>query len=391
MDFKQRFLTAMNHEEPDRVPVMGLIMDPATVNEILRRKAVDFPAMLRKPVLRGAIRRLLNTSWFWDRMYYDNFSGALKGAIELGFDANWTIYAFMQLEPDPKSALGMVWHDVFGRAWEMDSDDKGNMSVNYTRALCTDEADWEAWVERKAPLFDRVIANATRFHERLVREYGDRILPIGYAAPGIFENSWQAIGFVNFTKLVYEKPEFVRRVVEFQTDFYLRYLEGVMKSGVEVVLGGDDLGQKTGPLMRPELIEELYGESYRRVSSLVHGNGKKFVFHSCGQIYRFLDHFVDWGFDGIITMEPTAGMELAKVREHVGHKLVLIGNLDVSRLLVRGSREEVEAAVKKAIRDAASGGGYVLSAAHSHPFVDPARLRWMVEAARRHGRYPIAV
>jgi len=77
------------------------------------------------------------------------------------------------------------------------------------------------------------------------------------------------------------------------------------------------------------------------------------------------------------------------VREQVGHDLVLIGNLDVSRLLVNGTRAEVEEAVKRAIRDAARGGGYVLSAAHSHPFVDPERLRWMVEAAHEHGRYPI--
>jgi hypothetical protein len=345
--------------------------------------------MLRKPLLRGAIRRLLNSNWYWNRMYYGNFSGAVEGAIELGFDANWTIYAYMQLQPDPESPIGVVWHDVFGRVWEMGSDDRGNMSVNYTRALCDGEERWEAWAAEKAPLFERVIANATAFHQRLANEYGDRILPIGYAAPGIFENSWQAIGFVNFTKFVYEKPEFVKRVVAFHTDFYLRYLAGVMQSGVEVVLGGDDLGQKTGPLMRPELIEKLFGESYRRVAELVHRSGKKFVFHSCGRIYEFLERFVDWGFDGIITMEPTAGMELSKVREQVGHDLVLIGNLDVSRLLVNGTRAEVEEAVKRAIRDAARGGGYVLSAAHSHPFVDPERLRWMVEAAHEHGRYPI--
>jgi uroporphyrinogen decarboxylase len=164
-----------------------------------------------------------------------------------------------------------------------------------------------------------------------------------------------------------------------------------MESGVEVVLGGDDLGHKTGPLMRPQLVEKFFGESYRRVSDLVHRSGKKLVFHSCGRIYEFLDRFVDWGFDGIITMEPTAGMELSKVREQVGHDLVLIGNLDVSHLLVRGTREEVEDAVKRAIRDAARGGGYVLSAAHSHPFIDPERLRWMVEAAHAHGRYPISL
>lgn len=120
-------------------------------------------------------------------------------------------------------------------------------------------------------------------------------------------------------------------MVGFYTDFYLRYLDAVMQPGVDVVLGGDDLGQKTGPLLRPELVEKLYGESYRRVADLVHRRGKKYVFHCCGNIYKFLDRFVDWGFDGLLTLEPTAGMDLARVREQVGHKLALVGNLDVTR------------------------------------------------------------
>ena len=45
MDFKERILTAMNHEEPDRVPVMGLIMDPTTVNQINGKKSIDFVGM----------------------------------------------------------------------------------------------------------------------------------------------------------------------------------------------------------------------------------------------------------------------------------------------------------------------------------------------------------
>jgi uroporphyrinogen decarboxylase len=391
MNFKQRILATMNHEEPDRVPVMGLIMDPATVNQILGRQPTDLVGLLQKPESRDGIVALLNDEEFWNRTYQSNSAGALESAIKLGFDANWTIYSLMQLQPDPESPLGLVWHDVFGRVWEMGSDNQGNMMVNYSRPLCATEREWEAWVEEKAPLFDRAIENATRFHTKLAEDFGDRIFPIGYAAPGIFENSWQPIGFVNFTRLIYQKPEFVRRVVDFHTEFYLRHLEGVMESGVEVVLGGDDLGQKTGPLMRPELVEKLYGESYRRVAELVHSRGKKLLFHSCGSIYPLLDSFVEWGFDGLITMEPTAGMDLARVREQVGHKLVLVGNLDVSHLLVRGTRQEVEDAVVRAIRDAARGGGYILSAAHSHPFVDATRLGWMVEAAHRHGSYPIRV
>ena len=389
MDSRERILTAVNHQEPDRVPVMGLIMDPATVDRILGRQPADLVGMLRKPGVKKAVAASMNTRKVWNGFYYGNTAGALQSAIKLGFDANWTIYTLMQLHRDPDSELGYAFHDPFGRAWELSRAGDGGTAINYSRALCPTEEQWEAWVQRNAALFDTMIDNTAAFHKRLVQEYGDRILPVGYAAPGIFENSWQPIGFVNFTRLVYEKPDFVRRVIDFHTDLYLRSLEAVMRSGVEVVLGGDDLGQKTGPMMRPELIEELLGESYRRVAELVHRSKRKLIWHSCGNIYKLLEMFIDWGFDGIITMEPTAGMELAKVREMVGHRLVLVGNLDVSHLLVRGTREEVEDAVKQAIRDAAGGGGYILSACHSHPYVDGERLGWMVEAAHKYGKYPL--
>ena len=391
MTFKERILTAMNHEEPDQVPVMGLIMDPATVNQILEKKPANFVGMLQKPVLGNQIKALLNTNRFWNKMFYDNSAGAMQGAIKLGFDANWTIYALMKMNRDAQASLGWYWYDPYGRVWDLGADADGNMAVNYSRALCDTEEKWEAWVEKRAPLFETMIRNIASFHKKLVDNYGDRIYSIGYAAPGIFENSWQPIGFVNFTRLVYQKPEFVKKVISFHTDLYIRNLDAVMKSGVEVVLGGDDLGQKTGPLMRPDLIEKLYGESYRRVADFVHRQKRKFIFHSCGNIYALLDKFIEWGFDGIITLEPTAGMDMGKVREQVGHKLVLIGNLDVSYLMVKGTQQEVEEAVKKAIHDAARGGGYILSTSHSHPTVDPIRLKWMVDAAHKYGKYPIAV
>ena len=391
MTFKERILTAMNHEEPDQVPVMGLIMDPATVNQILEKKPANFVGMLQKPVLGNQIKALLNTNRFWNKMYYDNSAGALQGAIKLGFDANWTIYALMKMNRDAQASLGWSWYDPYGRVWDLGADADGNMTVNYSRALCDTEEKWEAWVEKRAPLFETMIRNIASFHKKLVDNYGDRIYSIGYAAPGIFENSWQPIGFVNFTRFVYQKPEFVKKVISFHTDLYIRNLDAVMKSGVEVVLGGDDLGQKTGPLMRPDLIEKLYGESYRRVADFVHRQKRKFIFHCCGNIYALLDKFIEWGFDGIITLEPTAGMDLGKVREKVGHKLVLIGNLDVSYLMVKGTQQEVEEAVKKAIHDAARGGGYILSTSHSHPTVDPIRLKWMVDAAHKYGKYPIGI
>jgi uroporphyrinogen decarboxylase len=387
LNFRERILITVNHEEPDRVPVMGLIMDPATSNQILGKENTDISAVLQEPESRAGLRDYMNSSW--DEIYYGNFANALEAAIKLGFDANWTIYAYMQAIDDSEAKLGLAWHDVYGRVWELGDVEGAGLTFNYSRPLLTTEGKWEAWVEEKAPLFTKLVQDAAIFYKKLVDNYSDRIMPVGYAAPGIFENSWQPIGFVNFTRMVYEKPAFVKRVIDFQTDLYISCLESVLKSGGEVVIGGDDLGQKTGPMMHPEAIEKLYGDSYRRVAELVHKSNKKLIWHSCGNIYPLLDKFIEWGFDGIITMEPTAGMELKRVREQVGHRLVLVGNLDVSYLLVRGTRQEIEDAVKQAITDAAEGGGYILSASHSHPYVDGTRLEWMVEAAHRYGKYPL--
>ena len=389
MDFKQRVLTALNHEEPDRVPVLGLIAEPATSNRILGKPPADIASMLANPEMRSQIKDIINSSW--RDLVYGNFSDSLEAAIKLGFDANWTTYTSMEVVEDAGARQGLACHDIVGRVWQMTGTEDGGVVMDYTHGLCPTEEQWDAWAEKKRPLIDDFAEQVAEHHTKLADGYGNRILPIGYTSTSIFESTWQCMGFVNFARYVYERPDFVARVIDFQTELYLRYLDAIMRSDVEVVIGGDDLGQKTGPMMRPELVEKLFGESYRRVSDLVHKRGKKLIWHSCGNIYAFLDKFVEWGFDGVFTLEPTAGMDLKRVREQVGHKLVLVGNLDVSYLLVRGTREEIEEAVRKAIRDAAGGGGYILSASHSHTSVDPDRLAWMIEAAHKWGRYPVGV
>jgi uroporphyrinogen decarboxylase len=391
LDFKERILTTMEHQEPDRVPVMGLIMDPTTVNLILEKKPTNIIPQLQKPVLKNIIKSFMNSNRFFYRFYYKNMKNAMEAALKLKFDANWTIYSQMKLENDNQSDLGMVWHDLAGRVWELSTDHTGNMIAGYARGFLPTEQKWNDWIESNHDSYKNFLKYAEKFHKDLVKEYGDKIYPIGYAGSGPFENSWQPIGFTNFAKYIRKKPRFIQNVIEFYTDFYIKYLDVVCKSGPKIVMGGDDIGHKVGPLMNPETFNKLYGESYKKITDFIHKQHKKIIWHTCGNIYEFLDYFIEWGFDGIITMEPTAGMDLGKVRKQVGHELVLVGNLDVSYLLVNGTKQEVENAVKKAIKDAAIGGSYILSACHSHPKVDPLRLKWMVEAAHKYGKYPIGI
>ena len=52
----------------------------------------------------------------------------------------------------------------------------------------------------------------------------------------IFEITWQCMGFVNFTRHDYQNLDFMRKVIDFHTEFYLKCLDAIMQSNVKVVM-----------------------------------------------------------------------------------------------------------------------------------------------------------
>lgn len=113
------------------------------------------------------------------------------------------------------------------------------------------------------------------------------------------------------------------------------------------------------------------------------------MLHTDGQITPLLDFIVDCGFDGLQSLEPTAGVDLALVKKKVGDKLCLMGNIDVAHVLTFGTKQEVYDAVKYAIKTAAPGGVFIVSAANMHPVIKVQNLRWMIEATYEFGNYPL--
>jgi len=69
----------------------------------------------------------------------------------------------------------------------------------------------------------------------------------------------------------------------------------------------------------------------------------------------------------------------------IGNRLCLLGNLDVTHILVDATKDEVFEAVKQSLEDAGAGGGYILAPTNSHPDISVQRLRWMLEAVEKYG------
>ena len=82
MDSRGRFLTALNHEEPDRIPLMGLIVEPATSNKILGKPPADIVSLLPNSVLKSQIWDIANSTW--SDLLHSNFSDALEAMHKYG-------------------------------------------------------------------------------------------------------------------------------------------------------------------------------------------------------------------------------------------------------------------------------------------------------------------
>ena len=120
--------------------------------------------------------------------------------------------------------------------------------------------------------------------------------------------------------------------------------------------------------------------------------GAYFVKHTDGNIMPIIDMIIDTGIDGLHPIDPNAGMDLGEVKEKYGHRVCLVGNVDCAYTLTWGTLEEVREDVKRCIKQAASGGGYICMSSNAiHSAVKPENYVEMVKAIHEYGEYPISI
>ena len=133
----------------------------------------------------------------------------------------------------------------------------------------------------------------------------------------------------------------------------------------DAVMWAEDLGYKTGPLIGPAMFKDFFLEANKQRARNVKGKyGKKILKHCCGNINMLLDFFVEIGFDAYQSIQPTAGMDICRLKKDYGDRIALWGGVAVENL-VGGTPEDVRADVRRAMECAKPGGRFILGASHS--------------------------
>jgi uroporphyrinogen decarboxylase len=205
---------------------------------------------------------------------------------------------------------------------------------------------------------------------------------------GPYTGAWFLRGLTELLMDFICDPEFVQALMRFVTDAAKVKLRGAVDAGMSIVTVNDDVAHTHGPFMSPRHYREFIAPCHRELVEFGKALGLKMVLHCDGNLWSLIDDVIGCGFEGLHPLQPDAGMDLGRVKEYLGDRLCLIGNLSVTELLPAGSEAEVEEAVIRAIEDAAPGGGYILSDSNViDSGVKAANFITMMRAAKKFGAY----
>lgn len=379
MNRRERFRTALNHQEPDRIPIdLGSAGGGITEVAYFRLKEALSLVGDQGTVLSSS----LNVSLFDERVLkaldVDIRHIGLKG---------------------PSHRAGRTEHSdgTWSDEWGLRYRKVGyyNQLVDPPlRNATLDEIEHYPWPDPGDPGRVQGLAErARRLHEDT--DYG---ISAKSVSPGIFLLCCRLRGMDQFLMdMLVDKPiakSLLARVEETVLGL-MDVLLSAIGPYVQMVETQDDLGMQQAPLISPALYRELIQPRHARMGSLIKkktGGGAKVFLHSDGSVFDLLPDIIDAGIEVLNPIQPQAKkMEATRLKSAFGEKLVFHGGLDQQHTIPRGTPADAEAEVRRVVHALAPGGGYIFSPCHHlQPDVSPENILAIYRAAARYGVYPIS-
>ncbi len=168
------------------------------------------------------------------------------------------------------------------------------------------------------------------------------------------------------------RRNYIHAVFSGQCEIALQNLEkihGVTGTRIDTLfVCGTDFGTQTSSFCSESTFRELYYPYYKQVNDWIHGhtNWKTFK-HSCGSVRRFLPAMIEAGFDILNPVQCSAtGMDAQELKSTYGDRLVFWGGgVDTQKVLPFGTAGEVRKQVLERCRVFGRGGGFVFNTVHN--------------------------
>jgi uroporphyrinogen decarboxylase len=180
-----------------------------------------------------------------------------------------------------------------------------------------------------------------------------------------FETIWAMRGFEQLMLDMAEDSPVAYRLFERMGEIQFWRAEFAAKTGVDVILLGDDVATQRGPLLGNTMWRKWmfpwFNNSIRIAKNI---NPKVLImYHSCGNVSNMIDGFLEAGIDILNPCQPEC-MDIFELKKRYGKRLSFHGGIGVQSVLPFGTTQEVREITNKTLDAMTEGGGYLCSTSH---------------------------
>jgi uroporphyrinogen-III decarboxylase len=324
MTHKERFLSAINHEQADQVPTYAFKSENG-FNSAYEDKYED-------------------RDFDWVHFYQDQTI-----IVDLKIDATTEPGLGDMMDPDFgfKSFKTPEGYSVGpnGRSYKTASDGRSYYQDGHWTSK---EVRYEKFPKRiprpqsEFDLFEKF------YNETVIRDDKIYVFPI---INGLHEGNWLSLGIKTFGKELRKPTGLLDSTLDDLQKVNIETCKRLLDIDSEMVIGfTDDIAQKGRLMMAPKHFQKYYLPRYKELFDMIHKRGGRTMIHTDGKIDELIPYYIEMGLDMLQALEPAAGVDIIELNEKFGDKISWNGNIDVSVLLWKGTPSEVRAQSEKIVR-----------------------------------------
>ena len=184
-----------------------------------------------------------------------------------------------------------------------------------------------------------------------------------------FEIYCQMRGLENALMDVLAFPDFLDaaldRIDAIQTVMLKRLLTE-LGDDIDIIFVSDDMGMQENMLIPLDVWERHFRDRLKNWCDIIHGFGKKVLFHTDGAVRPLIPHLIDCGIDILNPIQHVCpGMDCMELKKEFGDKIIFHGGIENQKTLPMGTAEDVIRETQDCLKTLGKGGGYICCSCHN--------------------------
>ncbi len=344
---KSRVIGALEHHKVDRVPVGEIGVD-YTITE----RALGHETLYRA--------KWKEYQAYWQGRRDEIVENYKRDIVALARKFEWDMVPAPLVPPRrpkydaPEFLDTYRWRDADGSEWAFSPETEGHAIRIKFPDMSVDT------IPAPQPIDESQLEVA----RHIVKELGGTHFILGRPnVDGSFPYD-ETVGLQEFLIRIVTQPDFVAQAIRAYTERSIIEQNALLDIGCDAVLPGSDYCGTAGPMMSPAHFEQFILPALTRLCDETHARGRYLIKHTDGKTWKLLPMMIEAGIDGWHGIQPSIGMDLAKLHDLYGDRLCFFGGADCDTL-VAGTPDDVRQEVRHAIQHAGQNGGLVITSSNT--------------------------